>query len=191
MAKTTTIYTPDCVWGAGSFNSTTDLKVGLSSTNNYRGRCTFSSIPEYWNIKTMILHLYRIDTYNAHDLLLGGSSSSNYDATLDFSFLYTFSRGQNVHHNLSIIDYAKTIQKYKTDWYLHIRHGDGSNSYTEFSGNERANEYKPYIYIEYEDALVYYGKENNWKSCILYYGSNGEWQQVIPYYGINNEWKQV
>lgn len=83
---TTTIYTSDVVWGASSFNSTGDLKVGRTSENKYyKGRITFSSIASIERIKSVKLLITRIDSYADHTLTFGGSSSDAFSAVLDFS----------------------------------------------------------------------------------------------------------
>jgi len=91
MSATVTFYASECVWGSSSFNSTTDLKVGKTGSSSsdgtkYKGRLTFDAIPSNWIIRSVTLKLNRIDSYNAHTLLFGGSTSGGFSASLAFSF---------------------------------------------------------------------------------------------------------
>ena len=47
------------------------------------------------------------------------------------------------------------------------------------------------IYIEYEDAVVYFGVDGAWKPCLVFFGQDGAWKQTIPYFGVDGTWKQV
>lgn len=47
------------------------------------------------------------------------------------------------------------------------------------------------IYIEYEDAVVYFGTDGAWVPCLVFFGQNNEWKQTIPYFGTDGSWKQV
>ena len=190
-----TIYTTACVWGSSSFNSSTDLKVGKTGSSSsdgtkYKGRITFAAIPANWIIKKITLKLNRIDSYAAHTLLFGGSTGSGFSATLSFSFTKSISKGTGS-KTLDLTTYAKTIQGFGTTWYIHVRHGSGSNSYSEFSGDERSTSLKPQLVIEYEEATVYVNVAGTWKQCLVYYNNNGTWVQCIPYYNSGGTWKQV
>ena len=187
---TATIYATDCKWGASSFNSTTDLKVGKSSSATYRGRLTFAAVPETWVIRSITLKLRRIDSYSSHTLLFGGSTDSAFGATLDYSFTQSITGGKG-EKTVDLTEYAATIQGYGTAWYIHIRHGSGSNSYTEFNGDEDSESVRPQLIIEYEEATVYVYVSGMWKRCLVYYCDAGTWVQCIPYYNSEGTWKQV
>lgn len=146
----TTIYTTDVVWGASSFSSTGDLKVGKTNADKYyKGRIKFGTMSDEWRISSVKLYLTRIDSNNAHTLKFGGSSSDGFNSTLDFSVDVTIPKGtgQNV---IDLTSYIDTIQGYQSDWYIHVRHGSGSNSYTEFNGDEADDSVKPQLVVEYE-----------------------------------------
>lgn len=190
-----TYYASNCVWGSSSFSSSTDLKVGKTGSSSsdgtkYKGRQTFAAIPKRWVIKSITLYLTRIDSYNAHTLLFGGSTSSGFSAALDFSFTKSVSKGKGS-KSISLTSYASTIQGFGGTWYLHIRHGSGSNSYSEFNGDEDSASVKPQIVIEYLEATVYYNDGGVWKQCLVYYCNNGIWIQCTPYYNSGGTWIQV
>ncbi len=185
-----TIYTTACVWGSSSFNSSTDLKVGKSSSATYKGRITFAVVPANWVIKKITLKLNRIDSYAAHTLIFGGSASSGFSATLAFSVSKSISTGTGS-KTIDLTSYAKKIQGFGGTWYIHVRHSSGSNSYTEFSGDERSTSLKPQLVIQYEQATVYVNVAGVWKQCLVYYCNNGTWVQCIPYYNSGGTWKQV
>ena len=189
-----TIYSTDCVWGSSSFSSTSDLKVGKSGSTStdgtrYKGRLTFAALPA-GSISKLTLKLNRIDSYNAHTLQFGGSTSSAFNASLSFSFNAPISKGTGT-KSINLTDYIKTIQKFGGTWYLHIRHGSGTNSYSEFNGDEDANSVKPQLVVEYAAAAVYYNVNGSWVQCQIYYRQNGQWVQCVPYYCRDGTWVQV
>jgi hypothetical protein len=195
MALTATIYTTDCVWGSSSFNSTTDLKVGKTGSTSsdgtqYRGRVTFAAIPKNWVIQSITLRLNRIDSNSSHTLTLGGSTGTGFSASLAFSLSKSFGSGTGT-KNTDLTAHAATIQSFGTTWYIHVRHGSGTNSYTEFSGDERSNSLKPALIITYVLATVWYRNGSTWVECEVYYRSGSEWVQCIPYYNSGGTWIQV
>ena len=121
--------------------------------------------------------------------MIGSSTSGGFSATLDWSTNITVTTDTGI-KTYDLTDYAKTIQGYGSTWYLHIRHGSGTNSYCEFSGDERSNSVKPQLIIEYTQGQVYYYNEGSWQPCLMYYYNNGSWQQVVPYY-FDDGWVQV
>lgn len=192
---TATIYTTDCVWGSSSFNSTTDLKVGKTGSTSsdgtlYRGRLTFTAIPKNWIVQSMTLRLTRIDTYTSHTLLFGGSTSNAFGASLAFSFNQSISSGTG-NKSINLLAYASVIQNFGGTWYIHIRHGSGTNSYSEFNGDEDSNSVKPALIIVYELATVWYNNSGTWVQCEIWYCSGGTWVRCIPYYNSGGTWVQV
>ena len=195
MALTATIYTTECVWGSSSFNSTTDLKVGKTGSSSsdgtlYRGRIRFAAIPSNWVIQSITLRLNRIDSYSSHTLMLGGSTGTGFSASLSFSLSKSFSSGTGT-KNTDLTAYASTIQSFGGTWYIHVRHGSGTNSYTEFSGDERSSSLKPALIITYVLGTVWYHNGAQWTECLVYYHNGTEWIQCIPYYNSGGTWVQV
>ena len=195
MALTATIYTTECVWGSSSFNSTTDLKVGKTGSSSsdgtyYRGRIKFAAIPKHWVIQSITLRLNRIDSYSSHTLTLGGSTGTGFSASLAFSLNKSFGSGTGT-KNTDLTAHAATIQGFGGTWYIHVRHGSGTNSYTEFSGDERSNSLKPALIITYVLATVWYNNGGTWVECLVYYHNGTEWVQCIPYYNSGGTWIQV
>ena len=195
MSATVTFYASECVWGSSSFNSTTDLKVGKTGSSSsdgtkYKGRLTFDAIPSNWIIRSVTLKLNRIDSYNAHTLLFGGSTGSGFSASLSFSLTQSISKGTGS-KSIDLTDYASVMQGFGAAWYLHIRHGSGTNSYTEFNGDEDANSKKPQIVIVYDLATVWYFKDGAWVECEVWYRNGDAWVKVIPYYNSGGTWVQV
>ena len=195
MALTATIYTTECVWGSSSFNSTTDLKVGKTGSSSsdgtlYRGRIKFAAIPKNWVIQSITLRLNRIDSYSSHTLTLGGSTGTGFSASLSFSLNKSFSSGTGT-KNTDLTAYASTIQSFGGTWYIHVRHGSGTNSYTEFSGDERSSSLKPALIITYVLGTVWYHNGTQWVECLVYYHNGTEWIQCIPYYNSGGTWIQV
>jgi hypothetical protein len=83
------------------------------------------------------------------------------------------------------------MQGFGTAWYLHIRHGSGTNSYTEFNGDEDANSKKPQLIIVYDLATVWYRNGDSWVECEVWYRNGDAWVKVIPYYNSGGTWIQV
>lgn len=81
-------------------------------------------------------------------MLFGGSSSNAFSASLDFQTTLEISKGTG-QKTIDLTPYASTIQGYSGTWYIHVRHGSGSNSYSEFNGDEDSTSVKPQLYIEY------------------------------------------
>jgi hypothetical protein len=195
MAMTATIYTTECVWGSSSFNSSTDLKVGKTGSSSsdgtkYKGRIKFAAIPKSWVIQSIALRLNRIDSYNAHTLTLGGSTGTGFSASLDFSLNKSFTKGTGI-KNTDLTAHAATIQSFGGTWYIHVRHSSGSNTYTEFSGDERSNSLKPALIITYVMGTVHYHNGTQWVECLVYYRNGTEWIQCVPYYNSGGAWIQV
>ena len=195
MSTTVTYYASDCVWGSSSFNSTSDLKVGKTGSSSsdgtkYKGRLTFAAVPSSWIIRSITLKLYRIDSYNAHTLEFGGSTSGGFSASLAFSLDKSISKGTGT-KSIDLTAYAASIKGFGGTWYLHIRHGSGTNSYTEFNGDEDATSKKPQLVIVYDMATVWYRRGDTWIECEVYYRNGSEWVKVIPYYNSGGTWIQV
>ena len=166
MAMTATIYTIDCVWGASSFNSTRDLKVGRTSSNTYyRGRVAFAAIPKSWVIQSITLRLNRIDSYNSHTLLFGGSTGTGFSTSLSFAFNQAIYKGTGAKW-IDLTPYASIIQGFGATWYIHVRHGSGSNSYSEFNGDEDSTSVKPALIITYVLGTVCYYNGTQWVSAL-------------------------
>jgi hypothetical protein len=191
MAMTATIYTTECVWGSSSFNSTTDLKVGRTSSDTYyKGRVKFAAIPASWVIQSITLKLKRIDSYTTHTLLFGGSTGTGFSASLSFSFNQSISSGTGT-KSINLTPYASIIQGFGATWYIHVRHGSGSNSYSEFNGDEDSTSVKPQLVITYVLGTVRYHNGTQWVECVVYYHNGTEWIQCIPYYNSGGTWIQV
>lgn len=107
-----------------------------------------------------------------------------------FYFNKSVTSGKNAKY-IALTDYAHTIQGFGNTWYLHIRHGSGSNSYSEFNGDEDAAGTRPQLTIAYEQVTVYVNVEGVWKTCLVYYCNNRTWIQCVPYYNDSGTWKQV
>lgn len=195
MAQTATIYTTECVWGSSSFNSTTDLKVGKTGSSSsdgtlYRGRVKFAAIPKNWIIQSIVLKLKRIDSYSAHTLQFGGSTGTGFSASLAFSLNQSISSGTNT-KSINLTPYAAAIQNFGTTWYIHVRHGSGTNSYSEFDGDEAGSSAKPQLVITYVLATVWYNNAGTWRECEVWYSNGGSWVKCIPYYNSGGTWVQV
>jgi hypothetical protein len=87
---------------------------------------------------------------------------------LSFSLNKSFSSGTGT-KNTDLTAYASTIQSFGGTWYIHVRHGSGTNSYTEFSGDERSNSLKPALIITYVLGTVWYHNGTQWTECLVYY----------------------
>lgn len=191
MALTATFYTTECLWGSSSFNNTTDLKVGRTSADvYYKGRVKFTAIPKSWIIQSITLKLTRIDTYTTHTLLFGGTTGTGFSASLNFSFNQSISSGTGS-KSINLTAYAATIQNFGATWYIHVRHGSGSNSYSEFNGDEDSNSVKPQLVITYVLGTAWYNNNGTWVECLVYYHNGTEWVQCIPYYNSGGTWVQV
>lgn len=191
MAMTATIYTTECVWGSSSFNSTTDLKVGRTSSDTYyKGRVKFAAIPANWVIQSITLRLKRIDSYTTHTLLFGGSTGTGFSASLSFSLNQSISSGTGT-KSINLTPYASIIQGFGATWYIHVRHGSGSNSYSEFNGDEDSTSAKPQLVITYVLGTVWYSNAGIWVECEVWYCNAGTWLKVIPYYNSGGTWVQV
>lgn len=88
----------------------------------------------------------RIDSYNTHTLKIGSSSSGAWGVSLDWSRNISVSSGVGS-KNWDITEYKSQIGAYSTAWYIHISHGSGTNSYSEFEGD---GSNRPYVVIEYQ-----------------------------------------
>jgi hypothetical protein len=178
-------------WGSSSYNSSTDIKVGKTGSTSsdgtkYRGYIRFPALDSTWVIKSIKLVVKRIDSYSAHTLSFGVSSSNAWGATRDWSKNYSISSGTN-NKTLDITECKSIVQGYGSTWYVHILHGSGSNSYTEFDGTSGT----PYLVVEYEFATVYYHVGGAWQTCLVYYHNGAGWLQCIPYYNSGGTWVQV
>lgn len=97
-------------------------------------------------ITSIKLYMRRIDSYSTHTLAVGSSTSSAWGASLDFTRNISVSSGTGS-KNWDLTAFAAEMQSYTGSWYLHVRHGSGTNSYTEFdtSGSDR-----PRLVVEYQ-----------------------------------------
>ncbi|MDL2205769.1 hypothetical protein LJC33_02520 [Eubacteriales bacterium OttesenSCG-928-N13] len=180
-------------WGSSSYNSSTNIKVGKTGSSSsdgtkYRGRVRFNNgIGGSWVISKITLTMQRIDSYSSHVLEIGVSSSNAWGASLQWKKNFTFSSGTG-NKTIDITAAKDIIQGYTgTYFYIHILHGSGTNSYSEFKGSSTT----PYITITYEEATVYYYGSGNWQQCLVYYYTGGQWVQCIPYYYTGGSWIQV
>jgi len=180
-------------WGSTSFNSTTDIKVGKTGSTStdgtkYKGYISFPALDKTIVIKSIKLVVYRIDTYAAHTLSFGSSSSNSWSATLNWSKNYSITSGANA-KTLDISEFTSILQGYAGAWHIHIQHGSGTNSYSEFNWATSAN--RPRLVIEYECATVWYRNGSTWVRCLVYYRNGSSWVQCIPYYRNGSTWVQV
>lgn len=90
----------------------------------------------------------RIDDYSAKTLSIGSSASGTWGADRDWSKNISVSSGKN-RKSWDLTDYADAMQSYSENWFLHIQHGSGSNSYCEFEGDSTG---RPRLVIEYQQA---------------------------------------
>ena len=188
---TVTLYATACVWGVSSFDSTNGLNVGLmSSGQSNRGRLTFAAIPKSWAIRSIVLKLWRTDTYNSHTLLFGCAPGTGFNTTLSVSANAAVSDGTGS-KSIDLTAFAAVIRQFGKTWYIHLRHGSGSNSYSEFTGNEGSTARKPQLFIEYVEAAVWYNNGGTWQKCLVYYCNNGTWVQCLPYYNSGGTWKPI
>lgn len=135
-------------WGSGGYTSTDGFKVGKTDAGTiYRGRLTFAPVPAGIVITSIKLTMNRTDGYNTHTIKLGVSSSGSWGAETEARVNWTVGSGRGS-KSITLTSMAGSIAKYTSgDWYLHVTHGSGTNSYTEFTGGSN-----PKIEITYEYA---------------------------------------
>ena len=141
-------------WGDSAFNSSTAaLKVGKSGTATYYGYVGFPALNPAWAIKTITFKMNRTDSYSTHVLQFGSSISNAWGSkgTQDWKSDFSISSGTGT-KSWSLTAYKDILQGYTGTWYLHVQHGSGSNSYTEFNGGTGST--SPRLVIEYEDSSV-------------------------------------
>ena len=141
-------------WGDSSFNSSTaSLKVGKSGTATYYGYVGFPALNPAWTIKSITFKMNRTDSYSTHVLQFGSSTSNAWGSkgTQDWKADFSISSGTGT-KSWSLTAYKDILQEYTGTWYLHVQHGSGTNSYTEFNGGTGSS--SPRLVIEYEDSSV-------------------------------------
>ena len=141
-------------WGDSSFNSSTaSLKVGKSGTATYYGYVGFPALNPAWTIKSITFKMNRTDSYSTHVLQFGSSSSNAWGSkgTQDWKADFSVSSGTGT-KSWSLTAYKDILQGYTGTWYLHVQHGSGSNSYTEFNGGTGST--SPRLVVEYEDSSL-------------------------------------
>ena len=141
-------------WGDSSFNSSTaSLKVGKSGTSTYYGYVGFPALNPTWTIKSITFRMNRTDSYSTHVLQFGSSTSNAWGSkgTQDWKADFSVASGTGT-KSWSLTAYKDILQGYTGTWYLHVQHGSGSNSYTEFNGGTGSS--SPRLVIEYEDSSV-------------------------------------
>jgi hypothetical protein len=129
------------------------LYVGKSGTATYYGYVGFPRIDPTWTITAIYFKLNRTDSYSSHVLQFGSSTSNSWSlkGTQDWKADFTISSGTGT-KTYNLTAYKDILQGYTGTWYMHVQHGSGSNSYTEFTGGTGSS--SPRLYIEYEDASV-------------------------------------
>lgn len=141
-------------WGSGGFTSSTEsLKVGRSGTDSYYGRFGFPALSKTWYIKSVSLRMKRTDSYAAHVLKVGSKPDADWGTRTqtDFTQEIAVSAGANT-KTWDISAHKGIMQGYSGTWYIHVRHGSGTNSYTEFAGGTGSA--SPRIVVEYEEATL-------------------------------------
>lgn len=151
---TATIYTKGVRWGNSGYTSSSEyLKVGKSGSGTYYGRVEFPAINKAWHIKKITLRMKRVDEYSSKTLKGGSNGSGSWDSKGQNDFTKTFSVSSGVStKEWDLTAYKDVIQGYNGDWYLHLRHGSGDNSYCEFQGGTSGS--APRLVIEYELASL-------------------------------------
>ena len=141
-------------WGDSSFNSSTaSLKVGKSGASTYYGYVGFPALNPTWAVKSITFKMNRTDSYSTHVLQFGSSTSNAWGSkgTQDWKADFSVASGTGT-KSWSLTAYKDILQGYTGTWYLHVQHGSGSNSYTEFNGGTGSS--SPRLVIEYEDSSV-------------------------------------
>lgn len=106
----------------------------------------FDALPQNVIITSIKLYMRRIDSYNTHTLSIGSCTSGSWGASRDWSRNISISSGTGS-KNWDITDYKEQIGGYTGSWYIHILHGSGTNSYSEFEGD---GSNRPRIVVEYQ-----------------------------------------
>lgn len=145
---TQTLDSKKSAWGASGYTSTSDFKVGKTGDGTiYKGRLTFGPLPSGIIITSIKLTMNRIDSYNSHTLKFGVSKSDAWGAQTDDAVNVMVKSGKGS-KNLNLSGLAQTLAGYTSgNWYMHVTHGSGSNSYSEFSGGN-----DPTLTVTYEYA---------------------------------------
>lgn len=145
---TQTLDSKKSAWGASGYTSTSDFKVGKTGDGTiYKGRLTFGPLPSGIIITSIKLTMNRIDSYNSHTLKFGVSKSDAWGAQTDDAVNVMVKSGKGS-KNLNLSGLARTLAGYTSgNWYMHVTHGSGSNSYSEFSGGN-----DPTLTVTYEYA---------------------------------------
>ncbi len=141
-------------WGDSSFNSSTAaLKVGKSGTATYYGYVGFPALNPAWAIKSITFKMNRTDSYSTHVLQFGSSTSNAWGSkgTQGWKADFSVASGTGT-KSWSLTAYKDILQGYTGTWYLHVQHGSGSNSYTEFNGGTGST--SPRLVVEYEDSSL-------------------------------------
>ena len=155
MPSSTIYTTTGPRWGDTGFTSSTSkLYVGKSGTTTYYGYVGFPAINPAWTIKSISFRLKREDTYSTHVLQFGSSTSNAWGSkgTQDWKADFSVSSGTGT-KSWDLTAYKDILQGYTGTWYMHVQHGSGTNSYTEFTGGTGSSP-APRLYIEYEDSSV-------------------------------------
>lgn len=191
MAQSIMVLSNNVVWGNGSYNNTSDLKVGKTGSSSYRGRIRFPSlgIPNAI-IQSITFRMNRIDEYSNKNLKLRVTYDSSYGASGQYSRDISVSGGRNM-KEWSLTAAKDIIQAYTGSWYIHILPSSDDNSYCEFAGDEDTDSRKPRVAVVYENATVDYYIEGGWQKCLVNYYKDGVWVQCIPYIYKDGAWVQV
>lgn len=139
-------------WGETKYGFSSDLKVGRTNSDSYyRGRVKMP--PTYGlDIESITLYVQRIDGYATHTLNFYVSSSESWGASADWSANLVVSSGTNV-KTLDMSGAASVVGNYQGNWYIHIQHGAGTNSYSEFRG---VSSETPWIRIQTRGSGTWY-----------------------------------
>jgi hypothetical protein len=143
-------------WGSSSFSSSTaSLKVGRTSTTYYRGRIGFPSVGAavsgLGDVTSIKLYMNRTDEYSSKVLEIGICTSADWSPAFDQAKDISISTGTGS-KNWDLTSWASTILGYDSTWYLHVRHGSGTNSYCEFQGGTTGS--CPRLVVGLNDSTV-------------------------------------
>lgn len=195
--SSTTINAGSVAYWRGSSSATS----GIIATGNENGGVSYccyfslnlSSIPSGAVISNAVISFTRTDSYtsSSEKNYIGIRTSkptsaftqTSFNKTLNGGSAFSIATGEN-ELTVSAADLAPYIGQ---TIYICMCAGESGYCYAELDKTLS----KLNITINYQDGVVNWGVNGEWKPCEVYYGANGEWVKCIVYYGDSGEWKQV